>query len=428
MNPIRVEVVEGAAIASGSSNSYFGNESVTLPGALGQIAIDRELLSRHLLFLGGIGSGKTNAMFHAVDGIRCHMQPDDVMVVFDTKGDYLAEFFSNDDAVVSSGPEANVVWNIFKDIAVDGDDKRDEAAFESARTLFDLRIEKSSQPFFPQAASDIVGSCLLAMSRSLTSPTNADLRSLFDRSGIADIKDLIEPYEDLRGAWHYISNEKSPQTQGVMSEAQQSIRETFIGAFRDRGDFSIREFVRQKGGKTVFIEYDIASGHVLEPIYRILFDLAIKEALSRRRSKGNVYIVLDEFALLPNLSYIENGVNFGRGLGAKFLVGAQNVGQILEAYGEGRGTSILSGFGTVFSFRLYDAKSREFVRNRHGTNRKRVLIPSVVGSRGIMEELVYGSVIEDWDLSGLEVGEAIVSMPSGAPFRFKFQEYGGKNS
>lgn len=53
----------------------------------------------------------------------------------------------------------------------------------------------------------------------------------------------------------------------------------------------------------------------------------------------------------------------------------------------------LADFGTVFTFRLYDAKSREFVRNRHGTNRKRVLVPSVIGSRGMVEELVYGSVI-----------------------------------
>ena len=422
--PSRIDILEGEGIANAPPSEY-GRGPVVLQGVGTQIAFDSEMLSRHLLFIGGIGSGKTNAMFHAVAGVRRHMGPDDVMVVFDTKGDYLAEFRRDGDAVVSSGPEANVGWNVFRDLAAEGDDKRDEAAFEIAQTLFDQRLKASNQPFFPQAASDIVGSCLLAMARSLTKATNADVRSLFDRSGTEDIKALIEPHEDLRGAWHYISNEKSPQTQGVMSEAQQAIRETFVGAFRERGDFSIREFVHLKGGKAVFIEYDIAAGHILEPIYRILLDLAIKEALSRRRSTGHVYFVLDEFSLLPNLSYVENGVNFGRSLGAKFLVGTQNVGQVLEAYSEGRGTSILAGFGTVFGFRLYDAKSREFVRNRHGTNRKRVLVPSVIGSRGMIEEMVYGAVIEDWDLSGLAVGEAVVSLPTGAPFKFKFKEYGG---
>jgi len=422
MPPLHVEVVEGDSVAATPDGLTEGQ--VVLPGLQGYIALNDALLSRHLLFIGGIGSGKTNAMFHAVAGVRQRMQPDDVMVVFDTKGDYLAEFQNHDDTVVSNGPEATANWNVFRDIAAEGDDRRDEAALEIARTLFDQRIDKSNQPFFPQAASDIVGSCLLAIARSFATPTNADFRALFDRGGTDDIRTLIEPYEDLRGSWHYIANERSPQTQGVMSEAQQAVRETFVGAFRQPGEFSIREFVRHKGGRAVFIEYDIASGHVLGPIYRILLDLAIKEALARRRSVGNVYFVLDEFALLPNLSHIENGINFGRSLGAKFIVGTQNVGQVLKAYGEDRGTSILSGFGTMFSFRLYDTESREFVRGRHGTNRKRVLIPSVVGSRGLIEELVYGSVIEDWDLSSLRVGEAIVSPPAGTPFRFQFQEYG----
>lgn len=421
MPHLHVEVVEGDSVATAPDGLTDGQ--VVLPGLQGYIALNDALLSRHLLFIGGIGSGKTNAMFHTVAGVRQRMQSDDVMVVFDTKGDYLAEFQNHDDTVVSNGPEATANWNVFRDIAAEGDDRRDEAALEIARTLFDQRIQKSNQPFFPQAASDIVGSCLLAITRSFATPTNADFRTLFDRGGTDDIRTLIEPYEDLRGSWHYIANERSPQTQGVMSEAQQAVRETFVGAFRQPGEFSIREFVRHKGGRAVFIEYDIASGYVLGPIYRILLDLAIKEALARRRSFGNVYFVLDEFALLPNLSHIENGINFGRSLGAKFIVGTQNVGQVLKAYGEDRGTSILSGFGTMFSFRLYDTESREFVRGRHGTNRKRVLIPSVVGSRGLIEELVYGSVIEDWDLSSLQVGEAIVSPPAGTPFRFQFQDY-----
>ncbi len=41
-------------------------------------------------------------------------------------------------------------------------------------------------------------------------------------------------------------------------------------------------------------------------------------------------------------------------LGLKFLVGTQNVNQVRNAYGGEAGASILSGFGTVFAFRLMD--------------------------------------------------------------------------
>lgn len=73
------------------------------------------------------------------------------------------------------------------------------------------------------------------------------------------------------------------QALGVMSDLRQVCSEVFIGNFKKDGDFSIREFIRNKGGKILFIEYDISIGSVLGPIYKLLFDLAIKEALSRKK-------------------------------------------------------------------------------------------------------------------------------------------------
>ena len=50
----------------------------------------------------------------------------------------------------------------------------------------------------------------------------------------------------------------------------------FKGKFAEAGTFSIREFVRNKGGKFLFIEYDFSQGHVLTPIYKVMIDMAIK--------------------------------------------------------------------------------------------------------------------------------------------------------
>ena len=51
--------------------------------------------------------------------------------------------------------------------------------------------------------------------------------------------------------------------------------------FDEKGMFSIRNFVRKKGGRILFVEYDISIGETLAPIYSLLFDLALKEALGR---------------------------------------------------------------------------------------------------------------------------------------------------
>ena len=156
-------------------------------------------------------------------------------------------------------------------------------------------------------------------------------------------------------------------------------------------------------------------------MFRTVLDLALKEALGRGHRAGRVVIVLDEFSLLLRVAHLDAGLNFGLSLGLRFVVGTQNVGQVLNAYGSERGMSILSGFGSVFAFRMFDEPSRTFVRQRFGTNRKLVRYNGALKSRGVGEIVVDGSVIEDWDMSGLRVGECVVGLPSGSPVLFTFE-------
>jgi type IV secretory pathway TraG/TraD family ATPase VirD4 len=237
--------------------------------------------------------------------------------------------------------------------------------------------------------------------------------------------DLMSGHPDLAGTARYLEGERSPEA--ILAFLQQVLNNSFSGSFRQQGDFSIRQFVRNKGGRAVFIEYDIAIGSRLVPVYRVLMDMAIKEALSlgRRGSPGSVFLVLDEFALLPQLSHISDGINFGRSLGLKFVVGTQNVNQVIKAYGSELGMTILSGFGTVFAFRLMDNGSRELVRQRYGANRKQITTYAPVRSEGVQQQVVTGNVIEDWALSSLTTGRCIVSLPEGPPFFFAFDAYQG---
>ena len=51
------------------------------------------------------------------------------------------------------------------------------------------------------------------------------------------------------------------------------------------------------------MEYDISVGETLTPVYRLLIDQALKEALGRSEKAGNVYFIADEFKLLPKLHF-----------------------------------------------------------------------------------------------------------------------------
>ena len=392
--------------------------------------VSQRMLSQHMLFLGSIGTGKSNAIYLLLQRIRETLTPDDVMIIFDTKGDFHEEFYRKGDIVISNdnracGSISIDYWNIFREIMADS--RLEENTLEVCKTIFSQQLEKTNQPFFPNAAKDLLFALLVHLARNkafIDKQNNFDLRQIINSFSVESMLTILRAHPDLRAMESYIKDPSSGQTLGVVSELQQAAREILIGNFAKPGNLSMRDIVKKKGGKVVFIEYDLSIGTMLTPIYRLLFDLAIKEALSRKNNEGNVYFVIDEFRLLPNLQHVDDGVNFGRSLGAKFILGVQNVEQIYNAYGKELGRSILSGFSTRVCFRLNDGETRSYVKELFGSNEKMITYHSKIGHKGIQEELRQASVVEDWDLSKLGLGEAIIGYAEHDPFVFGFQKYG----
>ena len=397
----------------------------------GEIAVplSDDHLSRHILFLGGIGTGKTNAIFQILNQLRKSMTKDDVMLIFDTKGDFYQEFYRHGDIVISNdskatGPSGPDYWNIFRELG--SGEALEENIIEISRTLFFEKAQQSNQPFFPNAAKDLFSAILLHFSRlgDMEKMNNASLRAFLDRSPIAEMREMLQSHDDLKSMVSYIADDRSPQTQGVFSELQQMAREILVGNFRRSGTLSVRDAIRDKGGKAIFIEYDLGIGNMLTPIYRLLLDLAIKESLHREKSEGKVWFIIDEFRLVPNLQHVDDGINFGRSLGASFIIGVQNVERIFHAYGEQLARSIFSGFMTTIAFSVNDAATRSHIQGLFGKNRKREAYMASVQSRGLIEQVREANVVEDWDVLSLPIGRAIVGLPAQEPFLFQFKLYG----
>lgn len=409
-----------AAVCRLKGRSYSGKET--------DVPLSNELLSKHLLFLGGIGTGKTNALYQIVSQLSPRLSQKDVMIIFDTKGDFYREFYCPGDVVISNdrtsaGKNGLDYWNIFNEI--DRGERLNENVIEISKAIFAEACEKTNQVFFPNAARDIFMACMLHFVRSipLAHQTNENLAHYIHSSSSYDLRKMLLSYEDLRAMSSYISVDDSPQTQGVLSELQQVVREVFIGNFAQTGTLSLKNLVRQKGGVRVFIEYDLSIGKMLTPVYSLMFDMAIKEALGRDSSEGNVYFITDEFKLLPNLSHIDDAVNFGRSLGIKFMVGVQNVEQIYDNYGEERARSILSGFSTNICFRVNDMKSREYIQGLFGRNQKIESYLPTNQRSGIVETQREANVVEDWNITNLHIGEAIVGLPGYEPFVLQLDKY-----
>ena len=104
------------------------------------------------------------------------------------------------------------------------------------------------------------------------------------------------------------------------------------------------------------------------------------------------------------------------------MIGIQNIDQVYENYGENRARSLLSGFLTSICFRVNDYKSKEYIKDLHGVNRKKEIYMASVQGRGIVENVRDSNVVEDWDISRLKLGQAIIGFPGQEPFLFQFKK------
>ena len=423
-----------------NQNQIFIPEStfLSIPGSYKSqvipLNISQDILSRHIMLIGGTGCGKSNVFYHFVNQIKSKLTADDVMIIFDTKGDYYNLFATEKDCIIGNGAifgNKSEKWNIFKEIISDGWEYSNTElnTQEITWSIFSESITKSKDPFFPQAARDLFSAILLCMIEEgrnnfeyrRESLFNNELKRALDESTVFDIKSMIECHPHFASVLSYIGDGENGQALGVYAEMLNTARKLFVGCFNEKGMFSVRDFVRKNGGRTLFVEYDISSGQTMSAIYSLLYDLALKEALGRSKHKGKVYLICDEFRLIPHLQHIDDAVNFGRSLGVRILAGLQSINQLTEAYGEYKGKNILAGFSSIFAFHANDKFTRDYIVGLHGKNI--VLEQYKTLSNSIHEERYEGNVVEDWDMSDLEIGEAIISFPFGKPFKYKFDLY-----
>ncbi len=406
--------------------------------------IDDESLFQHVLFLGGSGFGKTNVIAQAVSQLRNwesspYQRDDGVFLIFDTKADYYRHhgFFKSNDYVIGNSKrfrKQSEIWNVFEEVMADGDDPQDyeNNADEIAKQLF-IGRGSATQPFFADTAKLIFKNTLIYFIRRYRDNyaqwhnklNNKFLREFLLGNTPDKLAEYFSLYDDLKGNKTYFGVGENNQAAGIFSELRGMVENNFKGIFaleppRGETGFSIRKAIREKNGKAIFIEYDMATGQSLTPMYSLLVDLALKEALSEN-ANGRTHLILDELKLLPKLSHLDDALNFGRSKKVSVIAGLQSTNQIYAAYGKEQGQVILGGFGSVIAFKTPDHESRDYIVKLFGPNvtSYRYYDPN---NKPVDRER-DGNTVEHWDIQKLKRGQAIVGLASqDSPFMFNFEK------
>ncbi len=417
---------------------------IVLPGKNGkQVVITEEMLSKHILFLGGIGCGKTNTINYCVDGIVRNMTDNDILIVFDTKGDFFEKFGSpsntNHIVIGNNKKYENIAkpWNIYLELFNDEGclekKEMESMATEISKCLFE-NYRSETQPFFSTAATDIFKNTLIAFCREAKKNNNYEklhnvaLVDFIKKSGVKEFHTLFNSpgNEDMRGLSMYYGDPNTaltPQALGVFSTLKAMVNDLFTGVFCAHGGmpFSMRNLVREKGKKIVFIEYDLSVGQTLGPLYGLMVDFALKQALGGRGDKkGHTYFVIDELRLLDAPKHLGDALNFGRSQNVKIIAAIQSIRQLSDAFGEDAGKVVASGFMNSICFQSFDADTRKYITDRFGETYDNYAF-DVLGSPANTQK--GGHVVEDWDIMDLDVGEAFVNLFGFDPFRFDFKIY-----
>lgn len=427
------EVPERTAMADSSPVLTFSspyNES---------FGMNDDMISKHLLMLGATGQGKSNTFYQIIGKLMERMQKDPVkdsaMLIFDTKGDFFRRFYDknnpnhivigNEDIYKKVSPAWNIFLEVFNFSGPTPVRTLELRLKEMASHLFRGR-ESETQPFFHLAAADLFVKFVIDYALQKKTFTTSALVSELKNTDAQKMLKMIERNPDFASARSYLGDPSrlTPQALGILAYLNSMVNDLFQGVFaenRSTGEVSMRKLVHDGKGKVIFLEYDLSVGEVLGPMYSLLIDLALKEALTRQEDeRAHLYLVVDEFKLLPDLQHIENALNYGRSKGIRVFAGIQSVSQIYEIYGEDKGKSILSGFLNCFAFKTLDKESREYTSERFGKNYSNMNYKSASNQHTVQRE---GYAVEDWDILDLDVGDAYIDLLGYPPFRFHFRKY-----
>ena len=435
---MRKTIICGKEIKDGLEKNQVFDLDLSL-GA-GEFGLSFDQISKHLMFLGSPGTGKTNAINILIDELLRKKSTQDSLFIFDTKGDFYREFGHRPckRLVISNVYPKSACWNIFGEImdfdqkTVCYDKKNEIYAREIAKMLFDDK-ESDHQPFFHNAASDIVSKVILYFLRQAKNMgdtsilNNYFLANFLKTASKEDLLRILASKEnpDFRGAIEYINCDDG-QSQGVLSFIKEMAADLLVGVFggyedsQDRkNQFSIRKLVKEKDYDVVFIDYDISASKAQAPIYKVIVDLLLKFSMSGREDfRNRVYLILDEISLLPKLNYLSDGLTFGRSRGLRIIAGIQSVDLIYDTYGSHLGNVIISNFMNIISFYLSDAVSRDFVSKYFGLAYQDFNFSSGNGYCNSQRE---GYVVEDWDILKLSMGQAFVKLAGLDPIKYRFR-------
>lgn len=383
------------------------------------LVLDDGTMELATLLVGPPGCGKTHLLCKVIEQILPQVAAGDAnLFLLDVKGELWKRFGSFPGALrISASDTSNpaACWNIFRELEVA---KNAEVVARDIAKDLTKRQRSELQPFFENAANDILCSSILCMDAR-----RRQTGEFYSNWHMTDFLKRVSPRKDAELNWydlavrepHYFGHipdylgDELGQGYGIISELRVLFHNAFWGSFNTPdGQFSCIETVRT-GGHLVFISIDHANeSDASRTVIQTLMHLLQKHSTDSDNKCRN-YHILDEGAAV-GLTGTADALSLGRASGLRLILSVQNLDILSLRMKPHEREALLSLFGNLMIMNAQDHLSRKLLADRFGN------ALTSWGFTGPMQKplshTAYRPVVADSDFARLaRKGDALCSFP-----------------
>ena len=335
------------------------------------LRIPKSFESRGIIIFGAPGSGKSHLIKnHFIPQIRSR---GDHAIIYDYKGEFTEAFGEERDVLIVSPLDARSgIWNIAKDIDTEakafefcamivqsGDSAHDPIFEEWSRDLLTagmvrLQVEKKGEFTF----SDFYYSC-----QNLEWLISAVKTYRKEAEFAANFSDDSRQFEAVKGTIRRAMVRLEPLVRAWSNPKQDRLFS--LSDWLDRTDIE---------KKILLIRDDPLYKESIGPFTSNFVNFLISVILSKSDAKGaskerRLWIVLDEFQLLPKIPKLFDGARAGRSKGLRFILGTQDLGSVDAMYKkDGSRDTLINLIGFKLVGHLGSQGMQEFAAGLLGKN------------------------------------------------------------
>lgn len=389
------------------------------------IPFDIKAIESNLGVFGGTRSGKTTFLINLIQKLR-RSNPDILFVILDVKKDF-SMLHKEEDKIFSIKKEngkMNISWSILKE-CYDSKYNKDTLK-EIIQIMFEKNIKDSSQPFFPEAAQEVLYGLLLYLLNNKVMMTNKQILQWIKSLSLNNIKKILasQGLQYININYLYENQTKmSGQCSGILSTLYLVIDSYFIQD--DSTLYSTQDILNMKEG-SLFLQYDIRFQKSCNNLMRLILKLIIQNKLSINSNNKRVFLVLDEVSVLQGDFFLSQVLNIGAGKKISTILSLQSIDllyQCINNQNEHDVNSILGGFQNFVCFRPRDIPTKNFIQHLGGETIMEFSILPSNHLNTVQTILQKDNIVTSKDIESLDIGESYIKILNKPIFRAKLLEY-----